>query len=29
MSNELVGHLPIDISKVLETTDSLELYLND
>jgi len=29
MSNELVGHLPIDISKGLETTDSLELYLNE
>ncbi len=28
MSNELVEHLPIDISKGLETTDSLDLYLN-
>ncbi len=29
MSNELVEHLPINISKGLETTDSLELYLNE
>ena len=28
MSNELVEHLPINISKGLETTDSLDLYLN-